>query len=56
MDGWISAFCDWLQRTCSVSFLPFACQKDVKWFLYHSLKLVASPMYDSVVVPVIVAW
>ena len=37
----------------SVSFLLFACEKDVKWFLYHLLKLVASPIYDSVVVAVV---
>ena len=32
-------------RTCldsSVSFLLFACRKDVKWFVYCSLKLVAT--------------
>ena len=32
-------------HTCldsSVSFLLFACRKDVKWFLYRSLKLVAT--------------
>ena len=32
-------------NTCldsSVSFLPFACRKDVKWFLYCSLKLVTT--------------
>ena len=28
--------------------------KDVKWFLYRSWKLVVSPMYDSVVVPVVI--
>ena len=29
--------------------------KIVKWFLYRSWKLVVSPMYDSVVVPVVTA-
>ena len=41
----------------SVSFLLLACRKDALWFLYRSLKFVASPTYESVVVSVVtVAW
>ena len=41
----------------SVSFLLLACRNEVKWFLYLSLKFVASPTYDSFVVSeVTVAW
>ena len=41
----------------SVWFLRFAFRNEVVWFLYLSLKLVASPTYDSFVVSVVtVAW
>ena len=47
-------------HTCldsSVSFLRLWCRKEVKWFLYLSLKLVASPIYVSFDVFVVtVAW
>ena len=32
----------------SVSFLFLVCRKDALWFLYRSLKFVASPTNDSV--------
>ena len=37
----------------SVSFLLLVCRNELMWFLYLSLKLVASPTYDSVVVAVV---
>ena len=41
----------------SVSFLLLVRRNELMWFPYLSLKLVASPMYDSVVVAVVtVAW
>ena len=36
----------------SVAFRLLAFRKDVLWFLYRSLKFIASPTYDSVVVGV----
>ena len=41
----------------AVSFLLLSCRRDTLSFLYRSLKLVASPTYDSVIdLVVTVAW
>jgi len=41
----------------SVSFLLLVCRKDALWFLYRSLKFVASPTYDSVKASLVtIAW
>ena len=52
-NGFLASFRVHMYFDSSVSFLLFACRNEVMWFLYLSLKFVASPTYDSFVASVI---
>ena len=56
-NGFLASFRVHIYFDSSVSFLLFACRNEVMWFLYLSLKFVASPTYDSFVTSVVTdAW
>ena len=56
-NGFLASFRVHISFDSSVSFLLFAYRNEVMWFLYLSLKFVASPTYDSFVVSVVTdAW
>ena len=56
-NGFLASFRVHMYFDSSVSFLLFACRNEVMWFLYLSLKFVASPTYDSFVASIVTdAW